>query len=163
MPEITATTLDPGHSADVEVPDSVPILPNLSYVLYPAMIAPLVVTSESELAMIDEASRGDRVIGVFAVRPEVQEQEGADLNTFDAIYRIGTAAAILKMLKIPDGSVRLLVHGLRRIRIKEELTTSPYMKARVTPLPIVTPNDDRTKASIKNALKLLDAYEGGYL
>ncbi|MEE8312140.1 MAG: endopeptidase La [Candidatus Binatia bacterium] len=115
---------------DVPVADLLPILPLRGVVVFPAAIVPLLISREASLALVERALVGDRVIGLVAQRsPEIEKPSPEDL------YPRGAAARILKMLKYPDGSIRILVQGLRRIEITEFEETSPYMTAHVTHLP----------------------------
>jgi len=145
---------EPGSSwvQDVRVPEDLPILPNENYVLYPSMIAPLVVEEEAQIAVIDEVMKGDRIIGLFAVRPAEPAPESPAES---ALYDVGTAAIILKMLKMPDGTVRLLIHGLRRVRIVERVSTHPVLRARIEPLLSVALEDNETKAMMRTTQQLL--------
>ena len=114
-------------SRETDIPEFLPLLPIDNMVVYPFMIAPIIVGDENSRKMIEEAIRGDRMVGVFTRREDVT----ATNQSFDEIYEVGTAAAILKMLKIPDGSMRLLLHGVQRIRIKEPIEEIPFLKARI--------------------------------
>jgi len=111
---------------DVPVAEDLPILPLRGVVVFPASIVPLLISRESSLALIEQALVGDRVIGLVAQR--APEQEGPSPED---LYPRGSAARILKMLKYPDGSIRILVQGLRRIETAEFLQAQPYMRARV--------------------------------
>ncbi len=114
---------------DVAVAEKLPILPLRGVVVFPASITPLLISREASLALVEQALVGDRVIGLVAQRsPEVEEPAP------DELYRRGSAARILKMLKYPDGSIRILVQGLCRIEIQEFVETQPYMLARVAHL-----------------------------
>ncbi len=111
---------------DVPVADRLPILPLRGVVVFPAAIVPLLISREASLALVEQALVGDRVIGLVAQRtPEIEEPSAEDL------YPRGCAARILKMLKYPDGSKRILVQGLRRIEVTEVEQTSPFMTAKV--------------------------------
>ena len=114
---------------DVPVGDDLAILPLRGVVVFPSSIVPLLISRESSLALVDDALVSDRVIGLVAQRSPDQEDP-----TPDDIFERGSAARILKMLKYPDGSIRILVQGLRRIEIEEVVQREPYMKARVSHL-----------------------------
>ena len=112
--------------APVAVPDELAILPLRDTVLFPQSILPLAAGRAPSLSLIEDASRGGHLIGVFTQRdPTTEEPQGSDL------YRIGTLAAIHKVLKQPDGTVRLVVQGLARIRLTDVTQVRPYLKARV--------------------------------
>ncbi|MBN1517405.1 endopeptidase La [Candidatus Sumerlaeota bacterium] len=113
--------------SEAEMPEVLPILPIDNIVVYPFMIAPIIVGDENSRIMIECALREDRMVGIFT-RKENAPMTNQD---FEEIYEVGTAAAILKMLKIPDGTMRLLLHGVRRVKITEHISSEPYMKARI--------------------------------
>ena len=106
-----------------------PILPTSDLVLFPRIIMPLAVWEESSQTMVDEVLLQDKIFGVLAGREDKPEGFGPD-----NLFRIGTAAAILKMRKPDDGSVRLLIQGLYRFRVDNWLGYEPYYSAQVTVL-----------------------------
>src|SRR5438445_3988939 len=94
------------------LPDILPILGLSDVVIFPGMIAPLLVESAQSIRLIDDVVAGDRFLGlVLQRRPEVENPVPADL------WNHGCAARVLKMLKFPDNTVRVLIEGLRRFRI----------------------------------------------
>ena len=147
-----AINLETNH---VEIPTEIPLLASSQFVLYPFMIAPLLVSDEKVIRMIDDVARGSRIIGVFATRPEEEERGDAGGSFFDRIYEIGSAAMVLRMLRIPDGSLRLLVHGMGRVRIAEQLAEEPYPRARIEQVHDIVVDDNETKALMKNAQEML--------
>lgn len=118
-------------SRNQEIPDVLPVMPLENVVLYPSMIAPIVVGDEKSRKMVDEAISSQRTVAVITRRVE---SEGP-LDEFDNLYEVGTAASILKMLKMPDGTMRILLHGLQRMRVKDRVSVEPYLKARIEVLP----------------------------
>src|SRR5262252_9310510 len=109
------------------VPDELPILPLRDTVLFPNSFMPLAVARESSVRLIDEAISGGKLIGVFTQRDAtVEEPQQADL------YSLGTASHIHKMFKLPDGSLRLIVQGLARLKLEEVTAGRPYLRARVS-------------------------------
>jgi len=139
------------NSDVVVVPDELALLPLRDTVLFPQSILPLAAGRSSSLHLIDDAVRGGHLIGVFSQRdPATDEPQGADL------FRVGTLAAIHKVLKQPDGTVRLIVQGLARVRLVEMAQVRPYLKARIEEPPEVpTPAGDlETEALVRNASTL---------
>jgi ATP-dependent Lon protease len=134
-----------------DVPEVLPILGLDNFVIFPFMIAPLIVTEERSKKLIDDALLGDRALGIFARRPAEGDQQGAE----EQYYNVGTACIILKMIRIPDGTMRLLVHGTRRIRISEIVQEEPYRKARIEVLQEVGKSDKEVLAMMKNAQTML--------
>jgi len=113
----------------VELPAELPILPIREAVLYPRMLLPLMVTQERMIKLIDAALLSNKMIGIVAIKhKEVEEVKPEHL------FPIGCAAHILKMLKMPDNSLRLLIQGTSRIALGEFTQREPYFRAKVTPL-----------------------------
>ena len=137
-----------------ELPAEVPVLANSQFVLYPFMIAPLLIKDEAVIQMVDDVVRGSRMIGIFANRPD-DDRNRENQSFFDQIHEVGTVAMVLRMLRIPDGSLRLLVHGLRRVRVAEVLALNPYPRARIEPLDEITIDDNETKALMKVSREML--------
>jgi ATP-dependent Lon protease len=109
------------------IPAELPVLPLRDTVLFPNSFMPLAVAREASVRLIDEATTSGRMIGVFTQREaSVEEPLRSDL------YPIGTATHVHKMFKLPDGSLRLIVQGLARIRLDRITQTRPYLKAAVT-------------------------------
>src|SRR5690348_8773577 len=133
------------------VPDQVPILPLRDTVLFPQSALPLGAGRESSVRLLDDVVRGNRLIGVFTQRDaSTEEPQEADL------HRIGTLATVHKVLKQPDGTVRLVVQGLHRIRIVEMSQVRPYLVARIAEEPELSPpaGDLETEALARNAINL---------
>ena len=124
--------------SDIAIPTELPMLPLRGVVIFPSAIVPLLISRASSLKVVEQALAGDRMLGVVAQKnPEDEEPEASGLFTR------GTAGRILKMLKYPDNSVRILVQGLRRIEIAEYLQHTPFFRARVRHLSdIQTPSKD---------------------
>jgi ATP-dependent Lon protease len=107
------------------IPEILPVLPLKDTVIYPHIIVPLLITREELVQLIDDALTADRLVAAVASKEEVESPEP------EQIYDIGTAAAIIRMLKMPDGSMQLFVQGVQRIRIVEYVEKEPYLKAKV--------------------------------
>src|SRR5580704_12654135 len=116
----------PERISSRSVPEVLPILGLSDIVIFPGMVAPLLVETAQSIHLIDDVVGGDRLLGVVLQRkPEAENQLPEDM------YEIGCAARVLKMLKFPDNTVRVLVEGLWRIRIKEYESQAPYLKAKI--------------------------------
>ncbi len=110
----------------VEIPEELPILPLRGVVVYPLTVVPLAVGQPRSIRLVDDAVLGRKLIGLVASkRPEVEEPMPEDC------YTVGTLALIQRLLRMPDGTMRILVLGLERIRILEYTANQPYLKARV--------------------------------
>jgi len=138
-------------SKNQDIPSVLPIMPLENVVLYPSMIAPIVVGDEKSRKMVDEALASQRTVGVLTRRPDAE----GPLDDFNNLYSFGTAASILKMLKMPDGTMRILLHGLQRIKIKDVVSTEPYLKARVTVVPEVAAPESREVDALVKSLHIL--------
>src|SRR3954454_12375664 len=109
------------------IPPALPILPLRDTVLFPNSFMPLAVARASSVRLIDEAIANGKLIAVFTQRDaSIEEPLQEDL------YPVGTATHIHKMFKLPDGSLRLIVQGLARVRLDRILQTRPYLKGAVT-------------------------------
>ncbi|HWX23689.1 MAG TPA: LON peptidase substrate-binding domain-containing protein, partial [Vicinamibacteria bacterium] len=109
-----------------DVPTELAILPLRDTILFPHSILPLAVARESSVALVHEAVRERRVIGVVPQRdPSVDEPVESDL------YRVGTLTHIHKMFKFPDGSLRLVVQGVHRFRVNQIVQYKPFLKANI--------------------------------
>jgi ATP-dependent Lon protease len=122
----------------VAVPTELPVLPLRGVVIFPSAIVPLLISRGASLKLVEDALGGDRMLALMAQKnPEDESPDPA------ALYSRGTAGRILKMLKYPDSSVRILVQGLRRVEIVEYTNRDPYLRARVRVLQdLVEPTKD---------------------
>jgi ATP-dependent Lon protease len=128
----------------VKVPSELGVIPLRDTVIFPYMIAPLVIGRTRSLRLVDEASNGDRMVGLATqTRPDTENPAPTDL------HNIGTAATILKMLKFPDGSTRILVQGVSRVRIRAYTQEEPYLRARVEPVPEKADSTVQTQALLR--------------
>ena len=109
----------------LSLPPELPLLPLRDTVLFPNSFMPLAVARESSVRLIDEAINSSKVIGVFT-----QRDAALDEPHQDDLYPIGTATHIHKMFRLPDGSLRLIVQGLARIRLDDIVAVRPYLRAR---------------------------------
>jgi ATP-dependent Lon protease len=113
--------------SNVKYPEIVPILPLRGVVVYPQTAVPLTIGQARSIKLVDEVSgTTDKFIGLVAARnPEIEEPGPADL------YPIGTIAAVHRLFRAPDNTIRLLVQGLARFRVVEYVETEPYLRARI--------------------------------
>ncbi|GAB4294563.1 MAG: endopeptidase La [Myxococcota bacterium] len=127
------------------------ILAVRNMVLYPNMVLPLMIAREKSVALVEEVASSHRLMGIVAQKdPEIEEPATKDL------YDFGCAGHILKMIRFPDGSIRVLVQGVTRLRIKEYVFTEPYFKAKVEVLEEiedVTPEFTREFEKLKKLIK----------
>ena len=123
----TPLPIEGAEGAARPVPPEVPVLPLRDTVLFPNSFMPLAVAREASVRLIDDAIAANKIIGVFTQRDPATEEPGQD-----DLYPIGTATHIHKMFKLPDGSLRLIVQGLSRIRLDRLVATDPYLRAEVS-------------------------------
>ncbi len=122
----------------LSIPPELPILPLRDTVLFPNSFMPLAVARESSVRLIDDAIANGKLIAVFTQRDAAMEEP-----TQADLYGIGTATHIHKMFKLPDGSLRLIVQGLARLKLDEIVSTQPYLRAKVSPALEGTNDPDR--------------------
>ena len=112
------------------VPAELPLLPLKDTVVYPLTVYPLVIGKEKSIKLVNDVTVGDKILGLTA-----QRKVDSEVSGMSDIYTIGTMARILQMVKVPDGTLRVLVQGIERIKIMEFPQTEPYLRARVKALP----------------------------
>jgi ATP-dependent Lon protease len=128
-PEERAVTLiDTGSDTErpVQVPSELPVLPLRDTVLFPNSFMPLAVAREASVRLVDEANGGGKLIAVFT-----QKDASVEEPLQDDLYPVGTVTHIHKLFKLPDGSLRLIVQGLARVRLERIVQTRPYLRAAV--------------------------------
>jgi len=128
---------DETRTPPVDTPQPVPVLPLRDVVVYPHMVIPLFVGRDKSIQALDQAMRTDKQILLVA-------QKAADVDDpkADDLYRVGTVATILQLLKLPDGTVKVLVEGASRARV-ERLVTADFFAAYTAALADVDTYDER--------------------
>ena len=128
------------------LPETLPILGLSDIVIFPGMVAPLLVETTQSIRLIDDVVAGNRFLGLVLQRkPEVDNPVPDDLYTY------GCAARVAKMLKFPDNTVRVLVEGVRRFRIGEFTSLSPYLVAKIEKVPDIVEDSLEIIALSRNA------------
>jgi ATP-dependent Lon protease len=112
-----------------ELPSTLPVLPLKDMVVFPSSMTPLAIGQERSIALVDDVVGGDRLLALVTVANEAAEAPG-----WDDLHTIGTAAIVHKMIRVPDGSLRLLVQGLKRIHLQQLVSDDPYLVAAVDEL-----------------------------
>ena len=136
---------DIDESEQLFLPDKLPILPLRDYIIFPHMVSPLIIARDKSLKMIEEVMLGDKLLGLV-----VQKDAEVEKPDSKSLFRYGTAAYILKMLRFPDNSVRILVQGLSRIKIRRFTRQDPYFVAKVIQLQDETKKDIELEALTRN-------------
>ncbi len=129
---------EPSAEQPFHVPAELPVLPLRDTVLFPNSFMPLAVARESSVRLIDEAVSAGRMIAVFTQRDASEEDPRQD-----DLHPIGTASHIHKMFKLPDGSLRIIVQGLARVRLDGLIASRPYLLANVSEAPERVDDADR--------------------
>jgi len=139
----------PEESKEIKIPGELPILPLKGQVVFPYLIVPLVISNEKMIKLTDETLLGNKIIGLCT-----QLRQDTDEPKEDEIYQVGTAALIIKMLRFPDGSIRILVQGLNRIKITKFVQNEPYFKAKVEVLKEKGRKSIEAEALMRNVVSL---------
>ena len=138
----------------IQIPEILPVLPLAGAFVFPKMLFPLEVSGASEIALIDEAMAGDRLIGLVMLKRKLEEGEISRLK--EDYYSIGTSVVILRMAKTADNKAQLLLQGISRFRILEFEEGKPYLRARVENLEDVEVKDIEVEALMANLIGLFE-------
>ncbi len=134
---------------EIEIPDELAVLPLSDTVVYPFSVMPLGIGKERSIRLIDDVMRGPRLVALVAQKNAELDEAGPD-----DCYNVGVVARIARMLRMPDGTMNIVVQGLERISIGPYTQTEPFLKARVTRLPEITEEGVETEARTRNAIDL---------
>ena len=125
----------------IEGTATLPILPLRESVVFPASVTPLAIGQERSIRLVDEAVANDQTIALVTARSSEEEAERAE-----DLYEVGTSAIVHKMIRVPDGTLRILVQGLERIRLDSVVQTEPYLTGLFTTLPDIGEEDKEAEA-----------------
>ncbi len=139
-----------------ETPEVLPILTLRNTVLFPGVVIPITVGRDKSIKLIQDANKGDKVIGVVS-----QKDDQIEEPSLEHLFEVGTIARILKMFRMPDGNTTVIIQGKKRFKLLEMLETEPYLKAKIAPYEVSkTPTDakfDALVSSIKDmALRIIE-------
>jgi ATP-dependent Lon protease len=136
----------PQTSTPTKYPDVLPILPLRGVVVYPQTAVPLTVGQPRSIRLVDEVVGSDKLVGLIAARnPELEMPGPGDL------YQVGTIATVHRLLRAPDGTIRLLVQGMDRFRVGEFVAEEPYLKAKIELAPELIEQGLEIDALARNA------------
>jgi ATP-dependent Lon protease len=113
-----------------ELPAALPVLPLKETVVFPESMTPLAIGQERSIRLIDDVVGGDRLLALVTVRDGDVEFPG-----WDDVHEVGTAAVVHKMIRVPDGTLRVLVQGIRRIKLERRVLDDPYLIGEFVELP----------------------------
>jgi ATP-dependent Lon protease len=140
---------------EVEIPSTLPVLPLKDTVVFPDSLLPLAIGQERSVRLIDDAVASDRLVSLVASKSSDVEQPG-----WDDLYEVGTAAIVQKMIRVPDGTQRVLVQGLRRIRLEQQVRDDPYLVGEFSEVPDVVPETREVQALTQTVKSLFSRIIG---
>ncbi|CAN5862231.1 endopeptidase La [soil metagenome] len=137
----------------MNIPPELPVLPLRDIVIYPFMIVPLFVSRDRSIKAVDEALSQNRMI-LLVSQKDLDKEE----PTQEDLYRVGTVAVIMRMLKLPDGRIRILIQGLSRARVESVVAGNDFIKASIVPIPEPLPpiNSLEVEALVRNVRSLME-------
>jgi ATP-dependent Lon protease len=138
-----------GDVQEVEVravlPDALPILPLRDSVPFPETLTPLAIGQERSIALVNDVLAGNRMLVMVASRDPENEEPGPD-----DLYDVGVSGVVARMLKVPDGTLRILVHGAQRVEIGDYVAREPYLVARISEAPDILEPSPELEALHRN-------------
>jgi ATP-dependent Lon protease len=152
---VTEIPLEPSFDPEetgFTFPAVLPVLPLKETVVFPQSMAPLAIGQERSIRLIDDVVAGERMLALVTVKDPEVEQPG-----WDDLYEIGTAAVVHKMIRVPDGTLRILVQGVARVRIGAHVEDDPYLLAELDEVPDVEPADTPETEALTRAVQELFA------
>jgi ATP-dependent Lon protease len=141
--------LDEQPADAIAFPATLPVLPLKETVVFPDSMTPLAIGQERSIKLIEDVVSGDRTVALVTVRTA-----DADPPGWDDLYDVGTAAVVHKMIRVPDGTLRILVQGANRIRLGDRLQASPYLTAEFVEEPDVLAESREVEALTRNVQSL---------
>jgi ATP-dependent Lon protease len=134
---------------DLELPSALPVLPLKETVVFPDSATPLAIGQERSIKLIDDVVARDRLLALVTVKSEDVEQPG-----WDDLYGVGTAAIVHKLIKVPDGTLRILVQGVERIQLEGRVQDDPYLIGEFEQMPDVEEETPELEALTRNVQML---------
>lgn len=150
MPILPLNEETPENLKEEDIPDLIPILPLRNTVLYPGVILPITVGRDKSIKAVQDANESNKMIGVVAQRDSnVENPKAPDLSD------TGTAARIIKLIRMPDGGTTIIIQGIGRFKILEVTTDTPYFKAKIGLLTDTKPAKDKEFTAYVASIKEL--------
>jgi ATP-dependent Lon protease len=144
LTELGLETPEPEESA-LDYPAVLPVLPLKETVVFPQSMSPLAIGQERSVRLIDDVVAGDRLLALVTARDGSLDEPG-----WDELHEVGTVALVHKMIKVPDGTLRILVQGLDRVHLDNRLETAPYLLGEFSELPDVLEETPEVEALTRN-------------
>jgi ATP-dependent Lon protease len=139
----------------LELPAALPVLPLKETVIFPQSMSPLAIGQERSVKLIDDVVAGDRLLALVACRDDAAESPG-----WDDVYEVGTVGLVHKMIRVPDGTLRILVQGLERVRVDLRVDTEPYLIGEFGALPDIVVESPDLEALTRNVQGLFSRVIG---
>ncbi|MDX6414676.1 MAG: ATP-dependent Lon protease, partial [Gaiellaceae bacterium] len=149
MSEALTDTVLEEREEELTFPATLPVLPLKDTVVFPESVTPLAIGQERSIKLVEDVVSGERVLALVTVKDPDADQPG-----WDDLYEVGTAAVIHKMIKVPDGTLRILVQGLRRIKLERPTQDDPYFVGEFTELPDELDETPEVEALTRNVQNL---------
>ncbi len=127
------------------LPEALPVLPLRETVTYPESLTPLAVGQERSIKLVDDVLGSNRMLAMVSSRDPAEEEPGPQL-----LYDVGVVGVVARMLKVPDGTIRILVQGTQRVKLGPYLAEEPYLVAKVEELPDVVEESPELEALTRN-------------
>jgi ATP-dependent Lon protease len=145
--DFTEKVAEGDAETDVQIPSDLPVLPLRDIVIYPFMIVPLFVSRDRSIKAVDEALSRNRMI-LLVSQKDVDKEE----PTQEDLYKVGTVAVIMRMLKLPDGRIRILIQGMSRAEVNSVTVGSDFVQANISPIaePVIEETSLEVEALIRN-------------
>jgi ATP-dependent Lon protease len=134
---------------ELELPSELAVLPLKDTVVFPDSVLPLAIGQERSVRLVDAAVAGNRLLALVASKDAEIDEPG-----WDDLHEVGTAAVVQKMIRVPDGSLRILVQGIRRIRLIDRIQEEPYLVGRFIEVPDIYEETPEAQALLQNVQTL---------
>jgi ATP-dependent Lon protease len=136
---------EPDVRAEPGIPPALPVLPLKETVVFPHSTTPLAIGQERSIRLVEDVIGSDRLLALVTIRNGAPENPG-----WDDLYEIGTAAVVHKMIKVPDGTLRILVQGTQRIKLEDRAGDDPYLVGEFAELPDTGQDSPEVEALTRN-------------
>ncbi len=145
--EVVESPLDAEDAirASEPLPDALPVLPLRETVTFPETLTPLAVGQERSIKLVNDVLGANRMLAMVAARDPENEEPGPN-----DLYEVGVVGVVARMLKVPDGTLRILVQGTQRVRLGPYVAEEPYLVARIGELPDVVEDGPELEALTRN-------------
>jgi ATP-dependent Lon protease len=134
---------------ELEVPAELPVLPLKETVVFPQSMTPLAIGQERSVKLVEDAVDAERLLALLTV-----ENTEPERPSWDDLYEVGTAAVIQKLIRVPDGTLRILVQGVRRVRLERRVSDDPYLVGEFVEVPDEVEETPEVEALTRNAQML---------